>query len=220
MILSIVYLLFFRCTLCNEKDQTTFRKKDELILHLAKEHKLLERYIHLINTADEDNEKVHDVFSEMIASNEVTPGVKMYYCKKCNVKFQQIQELRKHVVNHIKKSWPLPKTRPYICPECYYEAHTYMSLFKHVGVKHGGQEFKKIYKDRPVGQQQLPEPMTSNGTVQIQVNHNVLELLLKEYSIIFKSFMKNLFIVSLVLCTVGFQSPSVLHSQFPTQTTI
>ena len=207
MILCIVYLLFllfFRCTLCNEKDQTTFRNKDELILHLAKEHKLLERYIHLIKTADEDNEKVHDVFSEMIASNEVTPGVKMYYCKKCNVKFQQIQELRKHVVNHIKKSWPLPKTRPYICPECYYEAHTYMSLFKHVGVKHGGQEFKKIYKDRPVGQQQLPEPMTSNGTVQIQVKHIGLELFLKEYSIIFKSFMKNLFIVSLVLCTVGF----------------
>jgi len=160
-----------RCTLCNEKDQTTFRNKDELILHLAKEHKLLERYIHLIKTADEDNEKVHDVFSEMISSNEVTPGVKMYYCKKCNIKFQQIQELRKHVVYHIKKSWPLPKTKPYICPECYYEAHTYMSLFKHVGVKHGGQEFKKIYKDSPVGQKQL-EPMTSNGTVQIQAKYS------------------------------------------------
>ena len=152
---------------------------------------MLERYIHLIKTADEDNEKVHDVFSEMIASNEVTPGVKMYYCKKCNVKFQQIQELRKHVVNHIKKSWPLPKTRPYICPECYYEAHTYMSLFKHVGVKHGGQEFKKIYKDSPVGQKQL-EPMTSNGTVQIQVKHIGLELFLKEYSIVFKSLIENL----------------------------
>ena len=156
---------FFRCTLCNEKDQTTLRNKDELILHLAKEHKLLERYIHLIKTADEDNEKVHDVFSEMIASNEVTPGVKMYYCKKCNVKFQQIQELRKHVVNHIKKSWPLPKTRPYICPECYYEAHTYMSLFKHVGIRHGE---NKINNERPNGQK---EPVTTNGTaVQIKVD--------------------------------------------------
>ena len=153
---------------------------------------MLERYIHLIKTADEDNEKVHDVFSEMISSNEVTPGVKMYYCKKCNIKFTDIQDLRKHVVNHIKTSWPLPKTRPYICPECYYEAHTYMSLFKHVGVKHGGQEFKKIYKESPVGQKQL-EPMTSNGTVQIQVKHIGLELFLKEYSMIFKSLMKILF---------------------------
>ena len=165
----------------------------------------------MINTADEDNEKVHDVFSEMIASNEVTPGVKMYYCKKCNVKFQDLQEVRKHVVNHVKTSWPLPKTRPYICPECYYEAHTYMSLFKHVGVKHGGQEFKKIYKDRPVGQQQI-EPMTSNGTVQIQVKHNWLELFLKKHSIIFKNLPKKLLLPGLLLFTRPFK---ITKNYFP-----
>ena len=125
---------------------------------------MLKRYLHLINTADEGNEKPHDVFAEMIAFDELSPGVKLYYCKKCNVKFQDVQDLRIHVKDHFKESWPLPKARPYICPECYYEAHTYLSLFKHVGISHGE---NKIYTKRPIGQK---EPVTTNGTpVQIKV---------------------------------------------------
>ena len=93
------------------------------------------------------------------------------FFRKCNQKYQDIQALRFHVKNHFKESWPLPKTRPYICPECYYEAHTYLSLFKHVGMKHGDHEFKKIYKEKPVGQIQQPEPVTTNVGVQIQVRY-------------------------------------------------
>ena len=38
-------------------------------------------------------------------------------------------------------------------------------------MKHGDQEFKKIYKEKPVGQIQQPEPVTTNGGVQIQVRY-------------------------------------------------
>lgn len=159
----IWFIYFFRCNLplCHEKDQTIFRNKDELILHLAKEHKLLERHIHLINAADEDNEKVRDVFSEMIASHEVKPGVKMYYCKKCSVKFPNIRELRKHVVNHIKTSFPLPKTRPYVCPECHYEVHTYMYLFKHEGLNNYAKTKNKSPNTKPVDDSNIKKSKAS-----------------------------------------------------------
>ena len=76
----------------------------------------------------------------MIVAEQTTKDLKLYRCKECpGMNFYDLRELRLHVKNHLKKSWPLPKTHPYICPECFYEAATYLSLFKHVGTTHGAE---------------------------------------------------------------------------------
>ena len=76
----------------------------------------------------------------MIVAEQTTKDLKLYRCKECpGMNFHDLRELRLHVKNHLKKSWPLPKTHPYICPECFYEAATYLSLFKHVGTTHGAE---------------------------------------------------------------------------------
>ena len=76
----------------------------------------------------------------MIVAEQTTKDLKLYRCKECpGMNFYDLRELRLHVKNHLKKSWPLPKTHPYICPECFYEAATYLSLFKHVGRTHGAE---------------------------------------------------------------------------------
>ena len=80
----------------------------------------------------------------MIVAEQTTKDLKLYRCKECQTNFHDLRELRIHVKNHLKKSWPLPKTHPYICPECFYEAATYLSLFKHVGTTHGA-ELKGIF---------------------------------------------------------------------------
>jgi len=87
-----------------------------------------------------------------------------------------LRELRLHVKNHLKKSWPLPKTHPYICPECFYEAATYLSLFKHVGTTHGA-ELKGYYnrmmfqRQQKMLQQQNHLEMPSNASLQIRANY-------------------------------------------------
>ena len=70
-----------QCNLCDRRYSKPHKNDYELILHLAKDHKMLEKYLHMINTGDEANEKVHDVFSDMIKQNEIAPGVNMYYCR-------------------------------------------------------------------------------------------------------------------------------------------
>lgn len=159
------FLQDLRCTLC-EKDLSYMDKKDQ-ILHLADKHKLLERYIYLIkNDGKKNNEQVQDIFDKLIQIQNVTSDKKLYTCKKCDTKFYDIQSLRVHVIGHFKESWPLPKIRPYICPKCFYEAATYLSLFKHVGTKHGDADLKKAYASSVIESHSIVQSAEKKPIVQ------------------------------------------------------
>ena len=111
---------------------------DGKILHVGRYHRMVEQ-IHAKDREEFREKEFHDIFDEMIVAEQTTKDLKLYRCKECQTNFHDLRELRLHVKNHLKKSWPLPKTHPYICPECFYEAATYLSLFKHVGTTHGAE---------------------------------------------------------------------------------
>ena len=130
------------CKICHYMS----KDKDDLILHLGQYHQYVEWGIRQLQNQDghDQNNRMIDIYNEMIYTEQVTKDFKLFHCKKCKITFQEIHDLRLHVKDHIKQSWPLSKAPPYICQECFYEASTYLSLFKHVGTKHGP-ELKGYY---------------------------------------------------------------------------
>ena len=143
--------------------QCTFFKAsndDDLILHLAEKHKLLERYLYLMEDKEQSGKR--DIFKDMIKEVVITedPKTLMYRCNSCKTSYKDLQSVREHVKKHFKQNWPLPAMQPYICPECFYEAATYLSLFKHVGTTHG-EELKSIW-NKEVAKKNLV-PFTIGG---------------------------------------------------------
>jgi hypothetical protein len=86
----------FKCSLCTYFEADTAEK---LIVHKAQYHKQLDRVLYMIQDQDA---QVHDIFEELIETRPVTKELNLYRCKKCSVVFQNIQDLRLHVKDHIK----------------------------------------------------------------------------------------------------------------------
>ena len=129
-----------KCRMC--KFFKSSNQKD-LILHLAETHKLMDRFYH--HWAEKPSEpKNHDIIGEMVEVSAITKTENIYKCKGCGISYTNLEKVIFHVRDHFKQNWPLPNVQPYICPECFYEAATYLSLFKHVGTTHG-QELKSIW---------------------------------------------------------------------------
>ena len=123
---------------------------------------------------NDKSEKKIDIFKDMIKVEHVHRDLNLYHCKKCKIKFHNIQDLRIHVKKHFKDIWPLPKRQPFICPECFYEAHTYLSLFKHVGITHGQRkELQNSYQQSQNDQasQKRPRPEENQSLLQIQAKY-------------------------------------------------
>ncbi len=184
------------CMIC--KEDLKPGSSDEEILHFAQHHRLLDRYLILIKNDKKRNQadkKDKDIFDENTAINIINGDKKMYTCKHCNANFQDIQSLRLHVKDSFKKSWPWPKVQPFICPECYYEAATYLSLFKHVGTKHGEkQDLKKMYSSivaQDLCKKSDNKPPASKEIVSVSSKKNfVISLPAEKPKIKFKDFMK------------------------------
>ena len=154
-----------KCTICSESGTDYVAETiDEMIMHLGKYHQKVDHFIEAVNSNNSKQcVEYRDIFEEMIEVKDVTNDTKIFECKKCSTPFFQLRELRLHIRDHIKKSWPLPKTHPYICPECFYEATTYLSLFKHVGTTHGPElksQYNKIKFD--LQKKQLPKTPSTN----------------------------------------------------------
>ena len=142
---------FWKCRLC------TFYKvsgQDDIILHLAEKHRKVEQVVTMLDEKNKAESKKHDIFEEMIGKIEITQDKSLYRCNSCKTSYPSLLKVSQHVKDHFKQNWPLPRMQPYICPECFYEAATYLSLFKHVGTTHG-QELKSIW-NKEVAKHHVP----------------------------------------------------------------